>query len=310
MSESSQTITNLVQVAKDLHSKERHITSESVFLVGEFERRRAALHLGMASEKFAILIGLTPNQYWKRAQAARVIQFFPKSLAMVEAGETQISLLALIAPKITQKNADILLDGIKNKTKRDVEGLLSRTTLDGAVLEREAEFELRLKLTESQMQLFDRSREVLSHSGHIPTQQEIIVKSLEDLLRRRDPLQKAKRAALKKVMSKLPSPGKEGPAIRSNVPAHVEHTVRMRDGAQCTWLFGDGSRCPERMMLELDHITMRCHGGVHSAENLTLRCRRHNQFAAELKLGAKFMDQKRRKILISFPREGPNKATT
>jgi hypothetical protein len=42
-------------------------------------------------------------------------------------------------------------------------------------------------------------------------------------------------------------------------------------------------------MLELDHIDMWCRGGEHSAENLTLRCRRHNQFSANEQLGAEFM---------------------
>ncbi len=111
-----QELRELTQKAKDLHTKERQITLESVALVGELERRNAAVNMYMTSEKFAEFIGLTPNQYWKRAQAARVIRFFPIALEMVKVGETQVSHLALISPKITQANADILLAGIKNKS--------------------------------------------------------------------------------------------------------------------------------------------------------------------------------------------------
>ncbi len=46
-------------------------------------------------------------------------------------------------------------------------------------------------------------------------------------------------------------------------------------------------------MLELDHIEMWCRGGQHEADNLTLRCRRHNQYATERELGADFMDKAR-----------------
>ena len=63
---------------------------------------------------------------------------------MVKAGETQVPHLALILPKITQANSELLLTGIKNKSKRDVEGLLSQVTADGRLIDKEAEVELRL----------------------------------------------------------------------------------------------------------------------------------------------------------------------
>jgi|GEM_PF-1788858 len=314
---------DLADRAKELHVKERLISIESVSLVGELERRNAAVNMYMTSEQFAAYVALTPNQYWKRAQAARVIRFFPKALEMVKAGETQESHLALISPKITQANSELLLIGIKNKSKRDVEGLLSRVTADGRLLDKEAEVELRLKLTTSQLAMLDRAREVLSHGGQIPSLSDILIKALGDLLEKRDPLRKAERAAARREKSECPSPGKEdlglstsvsdaptpgkeverclqgvseapspGKGARPNrpaIPAAIRHIVWLRDGGQCTWTHPDGSRCTERSMLELDHIEMWCRGGEHNAENLTLRCRRHNQFSANEQLGAEFM---------------------
>ena len=70
------------------------------------------------------------------------------------------------------------------------------------------------------------------------------------------------------------------------VPAAVRHQVWMRDQGQCAHRYPDGSRCGERMMLELDHRNMFCRGGDHSVENLELKCRQHNHFAAEQALGA------------------------
>lgn len=298
----------LVEKAKALHRKERQITLESVALVGELERCKASANLGMTTESLAAFIELTPNQFWKRAQAARVIRLFPKTLGMVQAGETHVAHLALISPKITPANAEFLLEGIRNKSKRDIEGLLSRVTPDGRLLDREPDFELRLKVTATQMALFDRAREVLSHGGTIPSGTEIFVRALGDLLDKRDPLRKAKRAAIRreksnapspgkearKAPSEGPSPGKEGKTHRPAVPAAVRHEVWPRDAAQCTWLYEDKSRCPERIMLEMDHVgKMWCRGGQHTADVLTLRCRLHNQFAAEQALGVDFMGRAR-----------------
>ena len=44
-----------------------------------------------------------------------------------------------------------------------------------------------------------------------------------------------------------------------------------------------------------DHIKAWCRGGDHSEDNLTLRCRRHNQAAAEQELGTGFMAQARKR---------------
>ncbi len=45
-------------------------------------------------------------------------------------------------------------------------------------------------------------------------------------------------------------------------------------------------------MLELDHRTMYCRGGNHTVDNLTLRCRDHNQYEARIiNLGEEFWQQ-------------------
>lgn len=301
-----QELRDLAERAKALHITERLISLESVTLVGELERRNAAVNMSMTSEQFAAYVALTPNQYWKRAQAARVVHFFPQALDMVKAGETQVSHLALISPKITQANADLLLTEIKNRSKRDVEALLSQVTPDGRLLDREGQVELRIKLTKSQLKILDRAREVLSHGGQVPCLSDVVLKALDDLLEKRDPMRKAERATHRRAKSEHPSPGKDAESRmlaatlhsspgkdertkRPSVPAGIRHEVWLRDAGQCTWTHAEGHRCTERSMLELDHIKMWCKGGEHRAENLTLRCRRHNQFAAMKKLGRNFM---------------------
>ena len=77
------------------------------------------------------------------------------------------------------------------------------------------------------------------------------------------------------------------------VAADVRRTVSQRDGGQCTFVSDKGKRCEGRVRLELDHIEPVPRGGETTATNLRLRCRAHNQHAADRVFGAGFMDRKR-----------------
>ena len=54
-----------------------------------------------------------------------------------------------------------------------------------------------------------------------------------------------------------------------------------------------GRRCPARTLLEFDHIDEVARGGQASIGRMRLRCRAHNQYAAERTFGAGFMEHKR-----------------
>lgn len=80
---------------------------------------------------------------------------------------------------------------------------------------------------------------------------------------------------------------------RRTVTAHVRRAVWKRDGGQCTFVGESGRRCGSRQLLEYDHIEPVARGGEATVENLRLRCRAHNQYAAEVVFGAAFMANKR-----------------
>jgi hypothetical protein len=70
-----------------------------------------------------------------------------------------------------------------------------------------------------------------------------------------------------------------------DIPRHVQRAVSQRDGGQCAFVSKDGHRCTERTFLEFHHIHPYALGGLATVENISLRCRRHNQYEAELIFG-------------------------
>src|SRR6266851_731436 len=74
------------------------------------------------------------------------------------------------------------------------------------------------------------------------------------------------------------------PASR-HTPSHVKRSAWRGDGGQCAFVSKDGRRCTERAFLEFHHVRPYALGGPTSTENISLRCRRHNQYEAELVFG-------------------------
>jgi len=85
-----------------------------------------------------------------------------------------------------------------------------------------------------------------------------------------------------------------GPTLDSrNVPSDVKRGVVRRDGGQCAFVSRDGHRCTERTFLEFHHILPYALGGLATVENISLRCRRHNQYEGELVFGPRITSKVR-----------------
>jgi 5-methylcytosine-specific restriction endonuclease McrA len=83
------------------------------------------------------------------------------------------------------------------------------------------------------------------------------------------------------------------PATR-HIPAAVRRAVYERDGGRCGYVDGQGRRCTARERLEFHHRRPFGHGGGHSAENISLACKVHNGYFAEVDYGRKAMAAHRR----------------
>ena len=69
------------------------------------------------------------------------------------------------------------------------------------------------------------------------------------------------------------------------IPAAVKRAVWLRDRGQCAFVARSGRRCGEHVFLELHHIQPFAMGGEATVDNISLRCRPHNVYEAELAFG-------------------------
>jgi hypothetical protein len=72
-----------------------------------------------------------------------------------------------------------------------------------------------------------------------------------------------------------------------HIPAQVKRAVWWRDRGQCAFVSDTGRRCAERSFLELHHIQPHAMDGPPTVGNISLRCRRHNQYEAEIVFGTR-----------------------
>jgi hypothetical protein len=70
-----------------------------------------------------------------------------------------------------------------------------------------------------------------------------------------------------------------------HIPKAVRRVVWRRDGGRCAFVSSAGRRCTERTFLEFHHVQPYAMDGPATVGNISLRCRRHNQYEAEVVFG-------------------------
>jgi len=145
-------------------------------------------------------------------------------------------------------------------------------------------FALQVTINGRTHELLRRAQALLGHAVPPGDVAQVLERALDELV---DRLEKRKFAKATR-----PRPGRSGTKGRY-IPAAIRRAVRQRDGDQCTFVSDKGKRCEERARLEFDHVDPVARGGEASVSRIRLRCRAHNQYAAECAFGAAFMRGKR-----------------
>ena len=292
-----QTLTNaeLLKRLPELCAKEREATLELLWHLIELDRRRLYLEAGYSSlfDYCTRKLLYSEGGAQRRILAARCLKDKPELGELLKAGQVTLCTIATAARAIREQSAKV--EDIVGKSKREVEKVVARANPMPKPKERikplvlqapkaaqvalanpapQEGFELRFSVSKDVYEKFEEVKRHLSNTlqGELGLEA-VFSKLLDNYL-------KPVRERAKTMSSKT-----------RFVPIALKREIQKRDGAQCSFVAPDGTRCQEKCYLQYDHIVPFSLGGETTAENLRLLCSKHNRFAAEQVFGARFMER-------------------
>jgi len=149
--------------------------------------------------------------------------------------------------------------------------------------------ELRLGISNAIHERIDRLQALLSQKKRRQvTLEETIDWMSQIALEKQDPVKKAERCQQRKqkkekrLFKKVPDLSQvlqkiNGQRKRTHIPAHVKHSVMLRDGAVCQYIENNGKPCASSKWIEIHHRKEFSRGGRHSLENLVTLCSGHHK---------------------------------
>jgi hypothetical protein len=146
-------------------------------------------------------------------------------------------------------------------------------------------YKLQVTIGEETREKLDELQGLLSHQIPDGDPARILDRALDALLVEA----RKKKAAL----TDKPRATRERKKRNRGIPARTRREVFERDAGRCTFVDARGRRCGSKWQVEFHHIVPYSCGGTHERDNITLRCRGHNQYEAELDFGAGFMEVRR-----------------
>jgi len=310
--------------------RRRHCTAEGLAYLAEIDERRLYLPAAYPTmQSFCIHeLRFTPDEAEKRVTAARVARQYPVVFTLIAEGQLHLTGVLILAPRLAPANAAELLAAAADQTLQEIRLLLaerfprpdlavqeppSGDQLDLAasdspapervemIPEEQAQtpvsparvtplspgrFGVQFTMSQKARDHYEYSRALLSHElpkADLATVSEMAYAALAEKL------EKKKFGATRK-----PRSGARSAIDRRYIPAASRRQVYERDGGRCTFTSEAGKRCPATRLLEFDHVDEFARGGAATVDNLRIRCRAHNQYAAECTFGKGFMDHKRR----------------
>lgn len=241
----------------------------------------------------------------QRIKALELLAVVPKAEESLVSGELNLTTLALAQrqikqeEKITGEKVNVskkieIIDRIKNKTQNETEielmRLLPNTVSSPKIHKRrvsEDTIRVSLNIPDRVMEKMKRLQDLWAHSNPSMDYIEIIEKSIDETLKRMDPL-------LKKIHRSV---ARDVARARDKKRLNY-YSVQTR---QELWKKADSScefvdeqtdrRCSSRFALEIDHSTPLAMGGTNDISNLRLLCQVHNGLMARRWFGDEKIDR-------------------
>ena len=316
-----------------LVTADRHTTAALLAHLAEVDAR--GLYLPAACSSMHVycirILHLAEEVAFKRIRAARAARRFPQIFGAIADGRLHVSGVVLLAPHLTEDNANELLAAASHKSKAELEVLLAHrrprpdvpTQLEpasaGSPLPQldpdppgnappattkvtplaPERFALQVTLDQATHDKLLRAQALLRH--RVPSGE------LAQVLGHAQGALLATLARDKFGATTRPRAGRSRSAGADPryVPSAVKRAVVARDGEQCAFVSEAGERCVERGFLELDHRTPVARGGQATISNTRVLCRSHNQYEAERIFGAAFLQSRRTQARKAQPDGAP-----
>jgi hypothetical protein len=314
----------------DIRARERNATAEIIAGLAEIDRRRLYLSEACSSlHTFCIQrLGYSENEAQKRIVVARLYQRLPRALLELESGSIHLTGLFVLAPCLTDRNADALLSEARGRTRREIEAILARwfprsdvlpsiTPLPPSGKDMLAAIPGNSASTASTAADAPPTPEAFAPpiaplsaaSYHIQFTASVElhtkIEQARNLLSHAVPngdlarlFERALDALLEHETKRRLGAGKprQRRQLRSgsrHVPLDIARAVWNRDSFQCTSVDAEGRRCLEERFITIEHREPFACGGAASLENLCLLCAAHNAERAREEFGEAHIEAKR-----------------
>ena len=295
--------------------------------IAEYDSR--ALYLGDGyPSMFAYCVDelrLSEDVAYLRVKVARYARRFSILFVAIAEGRVHLTAIRLLGPYLTPENIEELVAASAGQTKSRIEELIAQRfahpepppkkqvirvlptpTVHRQVPEpvyelfdsptplppipeappSEERFEVRFSTSRAAHDRLRYAQSLLSHAVPSGDLEQIYDRAIICLIAQHE----------KRKFAATEHPGPQGQKSRRkrDVPAEVKRAVWKRDQGRCTFISETGHRCPARQLVEYDHADPVALGGKATVESIRLRCRAHNQYAAERVFGKDFMARQRR----------------
>jgi len=255
--------------------RERTATTVLIASLAEVDARKLFVPLGYSSLSAYCTMELQMSERCahSRIRAARVVRQFPVALNYLADGSVTLTNLTVLAPHLTARNHQTLLQAAKHKTRTEVERQMAALDPNAPDL-----VTLRVRLRRETHDRLRRAQELMRHAIPNGDVAEVLDRALTLLV------SDLERKKLGKV-SRPRRPREPTPGSR-HVSAAVRRAVTERDGGRCAFV-GPLGRCVETGFLEFHHREPYALGGPPTVDNIELRCAVHNRYEAEQVFGPK-----------------------
>jgi len=258
------------------------------------------------------VLRLSEDAACNRIYAARACRRFPVILDALASGALSLTSVRMLSPHLTRENHEAVLAKARGRRRREIEALVAELAPRPDVASSVRRLPAAMPRAETPVSataplaIDVKPTTVTAAGSALPTSapaalpatappaarrpivettsperyrvQFTIGKESHDKLRR-------VQALLRREIPDTDNPVSGGRITSRHTPSHVKRSAWRNDGGQCAFVSKDGRQCTERAFLELHHIRPYALGGPPSTENISLRCRRHNHYEAELVFG-------------------------